>query len=133
MISLMRALLLVTLSGVLATAGCAERADKAPPTGEAPRAGTAHPPAGAATTNSTLIVTPDDTLAGKVALVNATARYVVLSFPLGRMAVPDQRLSLYRRGLKVGEVRVTGWQREDNVVADLIAGEAEVGDKARGQ
>lgn len=133
MISLMRALLLVALSGVLAAAGCAERTDQAPPATGAPRAGTAHPPAGAATTNSTLIVTPDDTLAGKVALVNTAARYVVLSFPLGRMALPDQRLSLYRRGVKVGEVRVTGWQREDNVVADLIAGEAEVGDEARGQ
>jgi hypothetical protein len=35
--------------------------------------------------------------------------------------------------LKVGEVKVTGPQREDNIVADLAAGEAEVGDEARGQ
>jgi hypothetical protein len=49
------------------------------------------------------------------------------------MAVPEQRLNLYRRGLRVGEVKVTGPQREDNIVADLVAGEAEVGDEVRGQ
>jgi len=58
---------------------------------------------------------------------------VVLSFPLGKMAAADQRLSLYRRGLKVGEVKVTGPVREDNIVADLLAGEAAVGDEVRSQ
>ena len=66
-------------------------------------------------------------------LVNAAARCVVLNFPLSRMPALEQRLSLYRRGLKVGEVQVTGPQREDNIVADLVAGEAEVGDEARGE
>jgi hypothetical protein len=42
-------------------------------------------------------------------------------------------MNLYRRGLKVGEVKVTGPAREDNIVADLVAGEAEVGDEARSQ
>ena len=70
---------------------------------------------------------------GKVAVVNTPARFVVLNFPLGKMAAVDQRLNLYRRGLKVGEVKVTGPQREDNIVADLVAGEAEVGDEARSQ
>ena len=49
------------------------------------------------------------------------------------MAAAEQRLNLYRRGLKVGEVKVTGPAREDNIVADLVAGEAEVGDEARSQ
>jgi hypothetical protein len=49
------------------------------------------------------------------------------------MAAVGQSLNLYRRGLKVGEVKVTGPQREDNIVADLVAGEAGVGDEARGQ
>jgi hypothetical protein len=70
---------------------------------------------------------------GKVALVNATGRFVVLNFPLGRMAPVELRLNLYRSGQKVGEVKVTGPQREDNIVADLVAGEAEVGDEARSQ
>ena len=129
----MRVLLSVVLSCVLAVAGCAGRTNQAPPTAGAPRAGAAAAPAGAPATNRPLIVTPDNTLVGKVALVNATARLVVLNFPLGKMAAPEQRLSLYRRGLKVGEVKVTGPQREDNIVADLVAGEAEVGDEARSQ
>ena len=72
-------------------------------------------------------------LVGKVALVNGTARFVVLNFPLGKMAAAEQHLNLYRRGSKVGEVKVTGPQRGDNVVADLVAGEAEIGDEARSQ
>ena len=84
-------------------------------------------------TNETLIVTPERALVGKVALVNATARHVVLNFPLGRMPAVEQRLDLYRRGLKVGEVKATNFRRENNVVADMVAGEAAVGDEARGQ
>ena len=88
---------------------------------------------GVPATNQTLIVTPENALVGKVAMVNTTARFVVLNFPLGKMAAVEQRLNLYRRGLKVGEVKVTGPQREDNIVADLVAGEAGVGDEARSQ
>ncbi len=79
------------------------------------------------------MVTPEAVLVGKVALVDTTAHCVVLNFPLGRMAAVDQHLYLYRRGVKVGEVKVTGPQREYNIVADLVAGEAEIGDEARAQ
>jgi len=37
-------------------------------------------------------------------------------------------LFLYRGGLKTAEVRVTGPQHENNIVADLISGDAQVGD-----
>ena len=40
-------------------------------------------------------------------------------------------LNVYRRDLKVGEIRVDTWRRDDNVVADLIAGEAQPGDEVR--
>ena len=80
-----------------------------------------------------LIVTQENSLIGKVALVNLTARFVVLNFPVGRLPLIDQRLNLYRGGLKVGEVKVTGPQYDDNVVADLVAGESEVGDQVRDQ
>jgi hypothetical protein len=33
--------------------------------------------------------------------------------------------------LKVAEISVTGPQREDSIVADIVAGEAEVGDDVR--
>ena len=91
------------------------------------------PRAGASGTNETLLLTSQLALVGKVAVVNTTGRFVVLNFPLGKMAAVDRRLDVYRRGIKVGEVRVTGPQREDNIVADLVAGEAQVGDEARSQ
>jgi hypothetical protein len=123
------ALLAISLCGLLA-AGCAG-GKKSPPAATArPNTGA---PASGTKTNESLIVTPENALIGRVALVNSAGRFVVLNFPMGRMAAAEQRLSLYRRGLKVGEVKVTGPQREDNIVADLVAGEAEVGDQARSQ
>ncbi len=78
-----------------------------------------------------LIVTPENGLVGKVEMVNQNARYVVLSFPIGHLPVMEQRLSVYRRGLKIGEVKVSGPQIEDNVVADIVAGDSEPGDEVR--
>lgn len=76
-------------------------------------------------------LTPDNTLVGKVVLVNPTARYVVLNFPAGRRAVAGQVLHVYRKDLKVGEVTVNSLQRDDNAVADISAGEAAMGDQVR--
>jgi hypothetical protein len=124
----MRILPSLSLVCALAMSGCAAKKTAAPP-----RAGAMAAPSGAPATNQSLIVTPENALVGKVATVNTTARFVVLNFPLGKMAAVEQRLDLYRRGLKVGEVKVTGPQRENNIVADLVAGEAEVGDDVRSQ
>jgi hypothetical protein len=66
-----------------------------------------------------------------VATVNPAAGFVVLSFPPGHMPAVDQRLSLYRRGLKVGEVKITGPQIDENVVADITAGDSDVGDEVK--
>jgi hypothetical protein len=35
--------------------------------------------------------------------------------------------------LKIAEVKVCGPQRDDNIVADLVSGDAEVGDEVRDQ
>ena len=78
-----------------------------------------------------LIVTPEHALIEKVVSVNATSRFVVLSFPLGRLPAVDLPLNVYRRGLKVGNAKVTGHQLNEYVVADLLEGEAEVGDEVR--
>lgn len=88
-------------------------------------------PAPAEPKTSKLIVTPENGLVGKVEMVNQNARYVVLSFPIGHLPAMEQRLSVYRNGLKVGEVKVTGPQIEDNVVADIVAGESGQGDEVR--
>jgi hypothetical protein len=81
--------------------------------------------------NQNLIVTPENALSGKILKVNAEGRFVVLNFPIGKLPFVGQRLNVYRHNLKVGEVKVTGPQREDNIVADISAGEAEPGDDVR--
>jgi hypothetical protein len=78
-----------------------------------------------------LIVTPETGLVGKVETANQSLRYVVLSFPIGHLPAIEQRLNVYRHGLKVGEVKVTGPQIEDNVVADIVEGDSGPGDEVR--
>ena len=129
----MRISLMVILLFALSFTGCAKKRIADSTALPRPRAGAPAAARSGSATNQALIVTPENALVGKVALVNSVARFVVLNFPLGKMAAAEQRLNLYRRGLKVGEVKVTGPQREDNIVADLAAGDAEVGDEARGQ
>ena len=88
-----------------------------------------------ATPSATLnpIVTPDNSLTARVASYNATGRFVVLSFPIGQMPNMDQTLFLYRNGLKAGEVKITGPQRDNDIVADLVTGTAQAGDDVRDQ
>jgi len=81
--------------------------------------------------DSELIVTPETGLIGKVTSVNANARFVVINFPIGKMPAVDSRLNVYRRGLKVGEVKVTGPQRDDNTIADIVSGDAQPKDEVR--
>jgi hypothetical protein len=129
----MRTLLSAILLGALALSGCARQKVAEPGSRPQTQAGARAAPTGTGPTFQPVTVTPDNTLAGKVVGVNAPLRFVVLNFPLGRMPSPDRRLDIFRRGLKVGEVKVTGPQQQDNTVADLVAGEADVGDDARGQ
>jgi hypothetical protein len=111
--------LLLVAAGLL-LAGCVHHKASAPA------------PAAAAQPAPT-IVTPDNSLTGKVVSYDDTGRFVVLNFPAGRMPKMDQRLFLYRGGLKVAEVVVTGPQSDDNTVADLASGDAQVGDEVRDQ
>jgi hypothetical protein len=78
-----------------------------------------------------LIITPDERLTGRVVAYNQPGRFVVLNFPVGRLPALEQRLAVYREGLKVGLLRVTGPQRDDNIVADVVEGTALPGDEAR--
>jgi hypothetical protein len=87
-----------------------------------------NPPAG---TNGEVIVTPDTSPTGTVARVNSAARFVILTFPVGQMPPVGQLLYVYRHGLKVGQVRVTAPQQDDNTAADIVSGEAALGDEIR--
>jgi hypothetical protein len=78
-------------------------------------------------------VTPDESLTATVAMYDATGRFVVLNFPADNLPKNDQVLFLYRAGLKVGEIKVTGPQRDNTTVADLLSGEAKTGDEVRDQ
>jgi hypothetical protein len=129
----MRSLLSLLLLCALALCGCAGKTGRAPAAGASAKTGAGPVWAPLTPTHPTVTAAPDSVVAGKVILVDPVIRCVVLNFPLGKMAAAEQHLALYRRGLKVGEVKVTGPQREDNVVADLVAGEAQIGDEARVQ
>jgi len=127
----MKVLLVLPLLIVLGLAGCShkqESAVKPTPgaTGAATSGGSTSP-----TTATNLIVTPDGGLTGKVVSYNDAGRFVVLEFPVGHLPIPDQHLFVYRNGLKVGEVKVTTWQRDVYIVADLTNGEARAGDEVR--
>ena len=52
-------------------------------------------------------------------------------FAVGQMPMLEQKLNVYRGGLKTGEVRITGPQRDDNIVADIVVGDAAAGDEVR--
>jgi len=83
------------------------------------------------TTDRGYVVAPEEGLMGTVAKANADLRFVVLSFPVGRMPAMGQVLNVYRNGTKVGEVRITGPQQDENVVADMVAGDSRNGDEVR--
>jgi len=80
---------------------------------------------------SKLIITPSNPLIGKVSAVNLNLKFVVLTFPVGYMPAQGRQMNLFRQGLKVGEVKISGPQNDDNIVADLTAGNAQLGDEAR--
>lgn len=113
----------MALALLLACSGCAGRKP-------APADGTQamRPPS-----DSKLIITPETRLQGKVVDYNPDGRFAVLNFPIGHLPALGQRLDIYRLGLKVGEVKVTGPQRDDNIVGDVVAGEARKGDEVREQ
>ena len=56
-----------------------------------------------------------------------------MTFPIGHLPALRQELGVYRQGLKVGEIRVTGPQLDDSIVGDIQTGDAQTGDEVRGQ
>ena len=106
------------LCGGLLLTGCLHHPKPAPASGRNAR-----------TTNP--VIQPDLRTTGEVEMVNSSARFVVLSFPPGPVSAPDQHLNVYRQGLKVGELKVTGPQRGNDTVADILAGEIQVHDEVR--
>ena len=121
---------IMLLAAVLLTSGCTlfKRGDKARETKPAKE-----PTRKKASAAASPKVTASESTNGKVAYVNVPARFVVLNFPIGKIPAMDQKMTVYRQGQKVGEVKINGPQRDTNIVADIVSGEAQTGDEVRPQ
>lgn len=82
-------------------------------------------------TNKNRVITLADPWAGKVAFVNLSARFVILDYSLSQMPPTGQRLTVFRLGIRVGEVKITGQPQNGYVAADITAGEIQNGDETR--
>jgi hypothetical protein len=127
--SFVRAVLLMICGGALLASGCRSHRGGSASFSDVPKGSSS------STTlpGNKLIMTPDTSLRGKVARVNLEGRFVIMTFPIGHLPRLEQRLDVYRGGLKVGEIRVTGPQLDDSVVGDIAAGDAQSGDEIRAQ
>ena len=128
--------LVVAFCCVSLLSGCARKrqtqaATPSPGSGSAPPVTTATSTSGTPKPNPNITVTAGHVTSGRVASVNVPGRFVVLTFPLGTIPPLEKRLNIYRGGLKVGEVKVTGPQLDINIDADIVAGECRIGDEVR--
>ncbi len=90
-----------------------------------------HAPAPSPSAAARPIVTSDASLSATIVAVNPVGRFVVLSFSSLQMPKLGQSFFIYRSGLKVAEVKITGPRQDENIVADLVSGDAQVGDAVR--
>lgn len=117
------------LAAALAAAGCTTKKNiygtsEQPPASPGVTAASPKPPA--------VIVTPATGTRGRITSVNLTARHVVVSYPIGiPLPVVDQKLFVFRTGLKVAELKVSKERIDVNLVADITSGECRAGDEVR--
>ncbi len=126
---LVRTFLSTVLGGALLSSGCAAHRGSSAGFSDVPnpnRPSVSLP-------SKAMTVTADNLLVGKVTKVNTEGRFVVMTFPIGHLPALQQRLGVYRNGLKIGEIRVTGPQLDDSVVGDILAGDAQTEDDVRAQ
>jgi hypothetical protein len=91
------------------------------------------PPPAVQPTASAPIITLDSSLSARVVSYNQAAEYVVLGFPSNQLPKIGDTLFLYRNGLKTAQLKVTGPASENNIVADVLTGDVQVGDEVRNQ
>ncbi len=125
----------IVLLAVLLAAGCAGTKNSKDGTAKpAPKEKfkSATPPKPAkAQPNPGPVIEPVSAFSGKVALVNAPLRYIVVEGTIGRLPPVDQKLNVYRDGQRVGEAVVSGQSRGANFAADITLGDARAGDTVR--
>jgi hypothetical protein len=125
----MRAFRVTITAGALALMGCAGHRGGSASFGIIPPASTNS----VSLPDDRLVITKDNLLVGKIVRANQDGRFVVMTFPIGHLPSLQQRLTIFRKGQKVGEIRVTGPQLDDNVVGDIAEGDAQAGDEVRAQ
>jgi hypothetical protein len=76
-------------------------------------------------------VRPVDAIRGRVVTVREDLRFLIADFAGAKMPRLDQQLSVYRLDQKVAEIKVSGPYRGTTVAADIVAGEARMGDLVR--
>ena len=74
---------------------------------------------------------PLETGGGKIASVNSELGFVVVDFASQTMPALGTRLNVYRGNRRVGAVRITEPVRAPLATADIVEGEARMGDEAR--
>lgn len=114
---------------MVGTAGCATKEDGYG-TSAQPQASGAD--GSASQKPAPVIVTPATGNRGRITSVNLTSRHVVVSYPIGiPLPLVEQRLFVYRAGLKVAELRVSKERIDVNLIADITSGECQSGDEVR--
>lgn len=137
-IALMRYLVLFTIL-IMGLSACKKKAVSTPPgmehdpvwTGNDGALGNAKTASEKTYQSKTTIIPVVNAPIGQVASVHTALRFVILDFPLHPMPQVDQRLFIYRKNQKVGEVKVTGPTHGRTIAADIVAGEALADDEVR--
>jgi hypothetical protein len=119
------------LLAVLGSTGCIFGKHKKPAPPPPPVVDLSAPAANAPAATNQFVITPDQSVSGRISAVNANLRFVVLTFPLGQLPPVGSRMNVFRNGAIVGEVKITEPQRDDNTVADIVLGDAQKGDEVR--
>lgn len=120
-----RSLFIVLGAVVFALAGCATK------TGQEPAA---NKPARKATATTMPEAPPKARvlpMSGRIAGANEKLRFVIVDFTNSRRPELHEKLSVYRVGQKVAEIKVSGPYRNTTVAADVVAGEVRYGDEVK--
>lgn len=103
--------------------GCFWRQEKATP------AFTVRPTVG----QTNVVITPANSPVGRIMSVNKPGNFVVIDFPVGQVPANGTRLSIFRAGQKVGELKMSAETVDNLRVGDIITGSAQEGDEVRAE
>ena len=107
----------------LALAGCASHPKNAEPAFKLKPAGD----------QTNVVIATTGSPVGRIASVNAQAKFAVVNFPVGQVPANETRLSVFRAGAKVGELKISGPSADNFTVGDITAGSAQDGDEVRAE